>query len=387
MGMGMAMGQRVQVLSTGAASLFTLPDLPREDVTAYSADATKRDEADEKAARSRNGGAACDTPACARVQLQRLRNANALALPLGANVTAGGDEVPCEFQVTSRDALRAMSIEEREAMLTRFPTLIRGLTAEWPAMTRWSDPQQFSQRYGHHRLKAIRASHGFGKLSRLGGQQCSNFDESLCPGQANATLPLAEILPFTSEEQLVLMDLPDMNLGEYELLTDVSTEYELPEFLEALSNIRLLSVGGRPEGVQMSRHHSAWLATIAGAKLWHLAPPDVPQPRNRNCPSRGKIDYELAKRENVVHCVANVGDVVVVPDNWWHATCNMLPYTMAVGGQTWDRAAGRAFAERTDAARAETARRWREGVPRPLNHFQREIASELTEGERLPSVS
>lgn len=84
--------------------------------------------------------------------------------------------------------------------------------------------------------------------------------------------------------------------------------------------------------------------------------------------------------------MAQVGDVVMVPDNWWHATCNMLPYTLAIGGQTWDRSAGTPFAGFSDAARAATAARWRDGTPKPLNHFQSEIASELTEGLRLPSA-
>jgi hypothetical protein len=167
--------------------------------------------------------------------------------------------------------------------------------------------------------------------------------------QELAAVSFAELVPYSADEQIVIMDLPDMVRGEHELLTDLSTEYEVPEFLESISNVRLLSLGGRPEGVQMSAHHSAWLAVIEGAKLWHLAPPNRPQPSNRYCPNRGKIDYELARREGVIHCMAYPGEVVVVPDNWWHATCNMLPYTIAVGGQTWDRSAGTQFGARGEA--------------------------------------
>ena len=107
--------------------------------------------------------------------------------------------------------------------------------------------------------KAIRASYGFNRLSKLGGSNCMMFDEAGCPGQANATVPLSELIPTSDNEQIVIMDLFDMNKGEHDLLTDLSKAYELPEFLDALSNVRLLSLGGRPEGVQMSKHHSAWL--------------------------------------------------------------------------------------------------------------------------------
>lgn len=380
-GMG-GMGARYVVESTGAASLFSLPDMQREDAQIYSADATDEDRATKDHLEQALGGYGCDAAPCARVKLQELRDANAR---VGANATAGGVEVPCEFQRASRDSLQAMSLKERTLFLTRLPTLITGLTDEWPARTAWADPQRFSQRFGHHTIKAIRAGHGFARLARLGGPQCTNFDEVGCPGQANATMTLAEVLPFTAGEQVVLMDLEDMNAGEFELLADLTTMYEVPEFLDALSNVRLLSLGGRPEGVQMSRHDSAWLATIAGAKLWHLAPRGVPQPQDRFCPNRGKIDYELAAREGVIHCMANPGEVVVVPDGWWHATCNMMPYTLAVGGQTWESAVGQPFRERSDTAKAEVEARWREGRPRQLNEWQTMIGSAVVEGERVPS--
>ena len=136
----------------------------------------------------------------------------------------------------------------------------------------------------------------------------------------------------------------------------------------------------------MSRHHSAWLAVVAGAKLWHLAPPDRPQPSNRYCPGRGKVDYALAAREGVIHCMALPGEVVVVPDDWWHATCNMLPYTIAIGGQTWDGSIqSPPFAHRSAEEHADTTARWQEGRSRPLNRYQGSIAYSLVDGERLPS--
>jgi hypothetical protein len=86
--------------------------------------------------------------------------------------------------------------------------------------------------------------------------------------------------------------------------------------------------------------------------------------------------------------MAYPGEVVVVPDNWWHATCNMLPYTIAVGGQTWDRSAGTQFGARGEAEKAATIARWREGRPRGLNHYQSMIEGMgLERGERLPTTA
>ena len=328
----------------------------------------------------------CGSAVCARVRLQNLREANERVALVNGTVTAGGEVVPCEFQQTSYRELLAMSLAERTEYLTSLPTLITGATDEWPAHREWRDPRAFSMAFGHHLLKATRARQGFSRLVALGGRTCLNFDESTCPGQANATISLAELVPFSDKEQIVIMDLPDMTLGEHELLTSLSASYEPPEFLEALSNVRLLSLGGRPEGVQMSRHHSAWLTTIAGAKLWHLAPPSKPKPADRFCHGRGRVDYDLAQREGVLHCMALPGETVVVPDNWWHATCNMLPYTLAIGGQTWDAAVQTPFAARSDAAKAALAKRWQQGTPRPLNGYQSLVLAEgLHDGERLPN--
>lgn len=347
----------------------------------FSLPATPADSAEVK----RSGGdiRGCRTAACARVALRRLSKANAALAPRGANVTAGGEEVPCEFQRTTRYELAAMTQSERADFLTRLPSIVSGLTDGWPALEEWSDPQRFSARYGHHQLKAVRSMGGFYKLQAARGAACAIPGAVGCSLQQHATVALAESVPWSDEEQIVIMDLHEMSRGEYALLTDLSTEYETPEFLDALSNVRLLSLGGRPEGVQMSRHDSAWLAVVAGAKLWHVAPPSRPQPANRYCPGRGKIDYQRAAREGVLHCMAHPGEVVVVPDGWWHATCNMLPYTLAVGGQTWDGSvpAEQRFAARSDAAREATTRRWQQRTPRRMNSFQASLA------DVLPSTS
>ena len=31
----------------------------------------------------------------------------------------------------------------------------------------------------------------------------------------------------------------------------------------------------------------------------------------------------------------STGETIVVPEFWWHATCNLDPYTIGVGGQLW----------------------------------------------------
>ena len=261
--MGMGMGARYIVEATGEASLFSLPDASAKSESEkkseafaaaqlFAADATANDAV--LAAAELQLGFECDSAACARVKLQELRRANALALPPGANATAGGVEVPCEFQHASRESLLAMTLEERTSFLTRLPTHISGLIDEWPARGAWTDPQRFSQRFGHHTLKAIRAAHGFSRLVRLGGPRCHNFNERGCPGQANATMTLAELVPHSDREQMVIMDLHGMTRGEHDLLTDLSSTpaYRTPHTAHTTHAWRAV----RPPTTVHSAHHA-----------------------------------------------------------------------------------------------------------------------------------
>ena len=67
---------------------------------------------------------------------------------------------------------------------------------------------------------------------------------------------------------------------------------------------------------------------------------------------------------------------------WWHATCNLQPYTVAVGAQTWDREKPRF------AARAEDEASQQPGYPatQPLNGYQHSLTEDLSRGVTLPPL-
>jgi hypothetical protein len=123
--------------------------------------------------------------------------------------------------------------------------------------------------------------------------------------------------------------------SEEALLADLLSEYSHPEPFESASQCRVFSFGGGHRGVQMMQHGAAWLGLISGAKLWHVAAPHEPRPSNIECADGGRIDYARAKAEHVSHCLLLPGEMVWVPERWWHATCNLDPYTIGVGGQLW----------------------------------------------------
>ena len=127
----------------------------------------------------------------------------------------------------------------------------------------------------------------------------------------------------------------------------------------------------------MMQHAVAWLATVAGAKLWSVAPPELPQPSDVVCREDGAIERERAAQQGVSHCLLMPGEVIVVPDLWWHATCNLLPYTVAIGGQLW--AAPNVF----DADRAPPPEVDVPPGTRGLGSYQKQVVPTLLEGKLL----
>jgi len=145
-----------------------------------------------------------------------------------------------------------------------------------------------------------------------------------------------------------------------------------PPLLEWVSLTRVLSFGGSDvsgaasEGVSMMAHQVAWLTLVAGAKLWFVAPPDA-TPSECSCGDR--IDYARAKRERVKHCVQMPGETIVVPDYYFHATCNLAPYTMGVGGQSESKVTRKWTVSTADPHGGEGE--WPD-APRREHRFQRE---------------
>ena len=88
------------------------------------------------------------------------------------------------------------------------------------------------------------------------------------------------------------------------------------------------------------------------------------------------MDLERAEQEGVTQCLLLPGEIIVVPDNWWHATCNLLPYTVAMGAQLW--VEPRRYDLRSPPAAVDVP----DGT-RGLNPFQKTVVPTLTPGTLL----
>ena len=236
--------------------------------------------------------------------------------------TAGGEEVQCELRRVTHSELLAVPAAERAAFLDS-PTIVTDMIDEWPAHTYWQSPRNFSDRYGHHRILAKRVGFGWARAQEMGVHQDA------------ASVSLAELVQRTHSEHIIVLDEYGKSFEEDSLLADLMSDFTNPALFESASQCRVFSFGGGHRGVQMMQHGVAWLGLVTGAKLWHVAPPHLPRPSDRTCENDGRINHKLAKAEGVSHCLLLPGEVIFVPDSWWHATCNLDPYTIGVGGQLW----------------------------------------------------
>jgi len=101
---------------------------------------------------------------------------------------------------------------------------------------------------------------------------------------------------------------------------------EVPQLLQAVHGRPVFSAGAQHTGIGFHRHNESWLAQLHGRKTWLLLPPSATRP-----PSLPPW-WSLAQRPlGLRACTLEPGEVLYLPENWWHATWNLDNLTLGVG--------------------------------------------------------
>lgn len=109
--------------------------------------------------------------------------------------------------------------------------------------------------------------------------------------------------------------------------------YKLPPCHTCQDDLVALSfgIGNRGSGVQWHVHGPGFSEALWGRKHWIMYPHKPVYNPDKN--SRHWMEYtytSLSQKQLPYECTLGPGDVVYFPDNWYHATLNLDPYTAFV---------------------------------------------------------
>jgi len=118
--------------------------------------------------------------------------------------------------------------------------------------------------------------------------------------------------------------------------------YELPPCVTCQADKVALSfgIGNRGSGVQWHVHGPGFSEALHGRKHWVLYPPTTATHVgnfSKDQSSRQWMEYvypTLPRSRRPVECTLDPGDLIYFPDEWWHATINLDPYTAFISSFT-----------------------------------------------------
>lgn len=258
----------------------------------------------------------------------------------------------CDIRRTTASAFLALSPRERSEHFhgpRAAPLVVEGAIEHWELLRLARNYTIFCDRFGHHCLHAYYA--GLDAATALAHYGATAEEPLAAPWRPSAYFALRRFVEGVRLGHIgwaLIMDDEVSDLCVDALLSDLQTAAPPPPFLRTISLQRLFSIGGVGAGVRFQRHDVGWQALVSGRKLWYLAPPGANVTRDPDCCTIGndaRRECEGAHRprddssprgtplSGVRRCLLSPGDVMVVPQGWWHATCNEAPFTVAMGGQ------------------------------------------------------
>eukprot|EP00163_Fabomonas_tropica_P025616 TRINITY_DN446_c0_g2_i11.p1 TRINITY_DN446_c0_g2~~TRINITY_DN446_c0_g2_i11.p1 ORF type:complete len:670 (+),score=96.30 TRINITY_DN446_c0_g2_i11:180-2189(+) len=229
----------------------------------------------------------------------------------------------CDFDVVqAKDLTMERFISDYHSVAR--PVVIRGLTNEWPAWSRWTR-EHFHERYGNVSLMTgpIPYANEYGRPTESEVMEVREFIEEMEEG----TPDVFDSKLDKTTEPWILFD-QGMSTEQPEFLAD----YRTPSYFRLCGQYTRpqISVGSYGSGAPFHSHVSAWNAVIYGRKRWFVVPPGVAKLRDVET-SQQPLSWfqdgnyqQLREAGDVQECVQHAGDVVFVPRLWSHATINLV---------------------------------------------------------------
>jgi hypothetical protein len=243
----------------------------------------------------------------------------------------GNDEAQQHLRCTiERRALSSITEEEflRDFHLQR-PVLLTGATAQW---TDAFSPEALRE---HHSQLEVIATQSF-QIRQYG------IGDKSCGAVRHAATTLGSFLDDGMQlaaeqapsgafaDKFYVFDASVMRPGKRGKMPagDLRQQVVLPSVFHDHEIDPILAVGGNGSGTQFHRHTDAWNVLVSGHKRWFLTPGEkIPLPTHPASYGMGVEHYvtklfpALPDSERPQHCVQQPGELMYVPEGWFHGAC------------------------------------------------------------------
>ncbi len=197
------------------------------------------------------------------------------------------------------------------------PVLLTDSRGKWAAIDKWATKEKFMAQFGEHEVST--------RVAMYAGEMLKGAD-------GVPSVKLSELMQHMDgsdafDSVIYQKELPPSMWHEMQF------EYSVPEILQEVTVDLSLALSGATQGQPFHAHGPAWLGLVAGRKQWVLAPPSesfAMEGQGLVCSESKGATGDLPAGSVVI--TQQAGEIVYVPNNWWHATCNLSPFTLGVGG-------------------------------------------------------
>ena len=221
----------------------------------------------------------------------------------------------CENRICDLETKDINEITREELLKLKEPVIFKNVAENWPALEKWKQ-ESFFHYYGEEIFHLHDTFNVTTKdLLDKGGYKMGHV---LLTGGCYSH-------PYRPYSPL--------------LLDKLSNDYIIPEIFEPMSTFQI-GIGARAAlGVPPESHPSSWFAMISGRKRWVIHPPSKKEPRSY-IKRRGNCQMEYEVSEKTLVCDQNYGEVLWLPNFWWHETCGLESYSVGLGGVTYENCCG-----------------------------------------------
>jgi len=187
------------------------------------------------------------------------------------------------------------------------PVLLKGAAVRWCAGQDW-ELEAFLEKFGHLEFKL---------------RQCQSLHEYAFTSPWERVVSVRKYFEDEREPTAVLFENNYVESSTHRALWAGSA---IPPVLREVHADPIFSAARKNTYIGFHRHQESWLAHLKGRKAWWLAPPDREIP-----PIHKPWEYVVQRPEGVALCIGEPGDILFLPEGWWHATWNLDDFVLGLG--------------------------------------------------------